>query len=310
MSSVLVAPEAMVDAMPKAHILLVADHPIELLTLERALADPAQHLTKARSADEALRCLLHQDFAVILLDVNMSERSGVALAERLRRCERARHTPILFLSAASPTPPEAFQGYELGLVDYASTRTPEVVRAKVAVLVDLFQKTTQVQHYAAALEQLQATLAQQVAQRTAALQRSNEELQQFLHLVVHDLKEPLRGMHTYASLLLEDLDHTVSDEARAKLQTISHLAQRMGDSLHSLLHFCRLGQEQVAYEDTDLNAVVHEVLTLLQITLTQQGIEVRLPHPLPVVRCDRAQVREVFYNLILNAITYNNKPHR
>ena len=111
-------------------------------------------------------------------------------------------------------------------------------------------------------------------------------------------------------LLLEDLGSTVSDEARAKLQTISALAQRMEGLINSLLHFCRLGQENLAYEDTDVSMVVHEVLNLLHITLTQQDIEVRMPQPLPVVRCDRARVREVFHNLILNAIKYNDKPHK
>jgi chemotaxis family two-component system sensor kinase Cph1 len=228
----------------------------------------------------------------------------------MRRCERSRHTPILFLSTLNPPQPYAFKGYELGAVDYVYTRTPEVVRAKVAVFVDLFKKTTQVQQYADALGRLNAELGQRVAERTAALQRSNEELQQFAHVVSHDLKEPLRGMHNYAHMLLEDLGYTVSDEARAKLQTVSHLAQRMEDLVNSLLHFCHLGQANFAYEDTDLSAVVQEVLTLLHITLTQQDIEVRVPHPLPVVRCDRARVREVFHNLILNAIKYNDKPHK
>src|SRR5256712_667956 len=174
----------------------------------------------------------------------------------------------------------------------------------------LVEHEATVKQYAEALDRLNAELEQRVAERTAALQRSNEELQQFAHMVSHDLKEPLRGMHNYAHLLLEDLGSTVSGAARAKLQTISSLAQRMEDLINSLLHFCRLGQENLAYEDTDVSMVVHEVLNLLHITLTQQGIEVRMPQPLPVVRCDRARMREVFHNLILNAIKYNDKAHK
>src|SRR2546428_253568 len=174
----------------------------------------------------------------------------------------------------------------------------------------LVEHEATVKQYAEALGRLNAELEQRIAERTAALQRSNEELQQFAHTVSHDLKEPLRGMHNYAHLLLEDLGSTVSGEARAKLQTVSALAQRMEDLINSLLHFCRLGQENLAYEDTDVSMMVHEVLNLLHITLTQQDIEVRMPQPLPVVRCDRARVREVFHNLILNAIKYNDKPHK
>jgi light-regulated signal transduction histidine kinase (bacteriophytochrome) len=117
-------------------------------------------------------------------------------------------------------------------------------------------------------------------------------------------------MYNYIQLLLEDLGNTVSDEARAKLQTVAHLAQGMEDLINSLLHFCRLGHENLAHKDTNLSVVVQEILGLLQITLMQQGIEVRIPQPLPIVRCDRSRVREVFHNLILNAIKYNDKPHK
>jgi signal transduction histidine kinase len=299
-----------VDAAPKAHILLVDDNPAELLALESALAGLAQYVSKACSADEALRYLSHQDFAVILLDIDMPGMSGFALAERIRQCERSCHTPIIFIAAVSPAQVYAFQGYELGAVDYVWTPTPEVLRAKVAVFVDLFNKTAAVKQYADALGRLKAELEQRVAERTADLQRSNEGMQQFAQVVSHDLKEPLRGMHNYIHLLLEDLGHTVHDEARAKLQTVAHLAQRMEDLINSLLHFCRLGQEHLAYEDTDLSVVVQEILSLLHITLTQQGIEVRMPQPLPIARCDRVRVREVFHNLILNAIKYNDKPHK
>lgn len=174
----------------------------------------------------------------------------------------------------------------------------------------LVEHEATVKQYAEALSRLNAELEQRVAERTAALQRSNEELQQFAHMVSHDLKEPLRGMHNYAHLLLEDLGSTVSGEACAKLQTISSLARRMEDLLNSLLHFCCLGQENLTYEDTDVSMVVHEALNLLHIALTQQSIEVCMPQLLPVVRCDRARVREVFHNLILNAIKYNDKPRK
>jgi CheY-like chemotaxis protein len=179
LSSAVVEHEARVDAAPKAHILLVDDNPIKLLALESALAGLAQQVSKARSADEALRWLVHQDFAVILLDINMPGMSGFELAELMRQCERSCHTPIIFMSAVSPVDLYAFKGYELGAVDYVSTSTPEGLRAKVAVFIDLFDKTAKVKQYADALDRLNAELEQRVAERTAALQRSNAEIQQF-----------------------------------------------------------------------------------------------------------------------------------
>jgi signal transduction histidine kinase len=310
MSSAALAASAVIDAEPPVSILLVDDNPTRLLALESALAQPGQQVCTACSADEALRHLLHQDFAVIVLGVNMPGMNGFELAELMRRRERTRHTPIMFISAISATDTAVFKGYELGAVDYIATPTPEILRAKVAVFVDLFKKTAEVKRYADALQRFNAELEQRVAERTMTLQRSNAELQQFAHMVSHDLKEPLRGMHNYTHLLLEDLGQTMGGEARVKLQTLGHLAQRMEDLINSLLHFCRLGQEDLACEETDLNAVVQEVLGLLHITLTAQGVDVRFPRPLPVVRCDRVRLREVFHNLILNAVQYNDKPHK
>lgn len=301
---------AAVTAELQASILLVDDNPTKLLALESVLTNLGQNLLKAHSADEALRYLLHQDFAVIVLDVNMPGMTGFELAELIRRRERSRHTPIIFISAISPMETHAFKGYELGAVDYIYTPTPEVLRAKVAVFADLFKKTEEAKRYADALRLLNIQLEQRVAERTAALQQSNEELQQFAHVISHDLKEPLRGMHNYASLLLQDLGNTVNGEAHAKLQTLIHLSQRTEDLINSLLHFCRLGQDPLACEDTDLSAMVQEVLGVLHIMLTQQGVDVRVPRPLPVVTCDRAQVRQVFHNLITNAIKYNDKPYK
>ena len=298
------------DSEPTASILLVDDNPTKLLALESVLASLGQNLLKAHSADEALRYLLHQDFAVIVLDVNMPDMNGFELAELIRRRERSRHTPIIFISAISPTETHAFKGYELGAVDYIYTPTPDVLRAKVAVFADLFAKTVEAQQYADALQRLNAQLEQRVAERTAALQQSNEDLQQFAHVVSHDLKEPLRGLHNYAHLLLEDLGNTVDGEARVKLQTLVHLSQRMEDLINSLLHFCLIGQERLAIEETDLNTVLQEVLGLLHITLTEQGVDVRVPRPLPVIRCDPARVREVLHNLVTNAVKYNTQPHK
>ena len=101
MPLVLVEHEAMVGAIPKANILLIDDNPVKLLTLECALAGLEQNLFKACSADEALRYLSRQDFAVILLDVNMPGMHGFELAERIRRQKQSCHTPVLFAPAVN-----------------------------------------------------------------------------------------------------------------------------------------------------------------------------------------------------------------
>ncbi|MBD2256111.1 response regulator [Pseudanabaena sp. FACHB-2040] len=134
------------------NVLLVDDHPENLAALEAMLERPGQNLVKARSGEEALRCLLNQDFAVILLDVQMPGIDGFETATLIRQRERSCHTPIIFLTAFSTGETSAFTGYALGAVDYLlKPINPAVLTSKVAVFVDLFKKTMEVQRQAAQL---------------------------------------------------------------------------------------------------------------------------------------------------------------
>src|SRR5262249_54177339 len=126
----------------------------------------------------------------------------------------------------------------------------------------------------------------------------------------HDLKEPLRGIHNYASFLLEDYAGRLDEPGRAKLHTLKRLTQHLDRLLDSLLEFSRVGRQDLAIQRTDLGELVHEVLDSLRITLQERNVQVRIPQPLPVVPCDRVRVGEVFRNLVTNAMKYNDKPEK
>jgi PAS domain S-box-containing protein len=127
------------------NVLLVDDRPDKLLALESILADTGQNVLSARSGQEALRFLLRNDVAVILLDVNMPQMDGFETATLIRERQRSEKTPIIFLTAVSDAEAYAWRGYSLGAVDYIQMPVPpEVLKAKVAVFVDLFVKTEQV----------------------------------------------------------------------------------------------------------------------------------------------------------------------
>jgi CheY-like chemotaxis protein len=126
----------------QANILLVDDHPENLMVLEAILKKPGHSLVKAHSGEEALRCLLDQDFAVILLDVQMPGMDGFETANLIRQRQRSRNTPIIFITAFSTNDAFVFKGYSLGAVDYLlKPIDPVVLASKVGVFVDLFQKT-------------------------------------------------------------------------------------------------------------------------------------------------------------------------
>ena len=133
----------------KARILLVDDRHENLVALEAILSSLNQTLVTVRSGEEALKALLVDEFAVILLDVVMPGMDGFETASHIKRRPKTRDVPIIFLTAASAEPDHAFRGYAAGAVDYISKPfDPWVLRAKVAVFVELYAKNQQLQEQA------------------------------------------------------------------------------------------------------------------------------------------------------------------
>ncbi len=288
-------------------ILLVDDNPANLLALESILADLGQELVKAYSGRQALRYLLNQDVAVILLDVNMPGMNGFETAELIRRRKRSEHTPIIFVSAIDQTQNHALQGYSLGAVDYLPTpATPEVLRSKVAVFIELFKKTQEVRRQEQALRALNAQLEQRVAERTAELQRSNEELQQFAYVVSHDLQEPLRVVASYVQQLAERYQDKLEAEANELISYALDGAKRMQQLIVDLLAYSRIDTTGQEFAPTDCEGVLQRVLSDLRVAIEESGAEVT-HDPLPQVMADNVQLGQVLQNLLGNAIKFRSQ---
>lgn len=136
----------------KANILLVDDRAENIVALEAILSSLNQRLVPARSGDAALKALLHDEFAVILLDVLMPGMDGFETAAHIKRRPRTRDVPIIFLTALNSESDFAFRSYSAGAVDYiAKPFDPWVLRAKVSVFVDLYEKNRQLSEQAALL---------------------------------------------------------------------------------------------------------------------------------------------------------------
>jgi len=136
----------------KAKILLVDDRPENLVALEAILGSLNQELVTARSGDAALKALLRDEFAVILLDVLMPGMDGFETAAHIKRRPKTRDVPIIFLTALNSEPDYAFRSYSAGAVDYiAKPFDPWVLRAKVSVFVELHMKNRQLSEQAALL---------------------------------------------------------------------------------------------------------------------------------------------------------------
>jgi signal transduction histidine kinase len=201
--------------------------------------------------------------------------------------------------------------------DY-SIRATKRSADELGALVDAFNDMLdQIQHRDSELQRSKEALEERVRERTLELQQRNEELDQsnkelddFAYIASHDLKEPLRGIHNFSSFLLEDYAGKLDDEGRSKLETLMRLTRRMETLIDSLLQFSRLGRVDLAIDQVELNEIVTEILDSLAISLQEDNVTVRVPRPLPAVRADRVRVGEIFYNLIVNAMKYNDKAEK
>ena len=196
----------------RVNVLVVDDQPEKASSIESTLAELDQNIVKATSGREALRCLSNDDFAMILLDASMPEMDGFETAARIRERKRSEHTPIIFITTQSDDCQLA-KGYALGAVDFISTPVdPDVLRSKVRVFVDLYQKTESIRQQAAhrvqlAREQAARQAAEKAMRRSALLAEASRLLSRSL-----DFNATLASLHRAVVPALADACQLVLDD--------------------------------------------------------------------------------------------------
>jgi len=201
--------------------------------------------------------------------------------------------------------------------DY-SLRAEKQSADELGQLMDAFnQMLSQIEERDTALQSAKDDLEHRVHARTHELRvandellQSNRELDDFAYVASHDLKEPLRGIHNYSMFLLEDYAGKLDDDGRSKLETLMRLTRRMEVLIDSLLQYSRLGRIDLTMEEVDLNELVAEVLENLDANFKTEQVEVTVPRPLPTVLGDRVQLGEIFHNLIVNGVKYNESQRK
>ena len=143
-----------------------------------------------------------------------------------------------------------------------------------------------------------------------ALKHSNQELDDFAYIASHDLKEPLRGLSNNALFLKEDHKDQLTEEGIKRLDRMIYLSERMEQLVNDLLYFSRLGKQDLAIRNTDLNVVIHDIISMMDIIISEKNVKLVIPKPLPTIVCDSLRITEVFRNLITNAIKYNDKSEK
>lgn len=425
-------------AEKRMKILLVDDTPDNLVSIEAALAGLNEDIVLAGSGKEALRHLLNEDFAAVLLDVRMPDMDGFETAELIRSRPRSRQTPILFLTGYR-NEEHLFRGYNLGAVDFLfKPIVPEVLRSKVAVFVELSRNNARLREQADVLRkqaevlqktelrfrslleaapdpmvvcredgeilmvnsqtelhfhcgreslisrnitqlvpgwefrrraawddrfdsprpvergleltafpgtgpafpveisfsplqteeglvvistirdiserkkaeeqirQLNTSLEERVLERTDALLRSNEELEQFAYIASHDLQEPLRAVSIYAQLLERRYLGQMQGDANQYIEFIVEGAQRMERLIHDLLDFSRVeARSNDFFVAMNCDEALDDAMRNLHPLIEETGAVIT-SLGMPRITCDPTQITRLFQNLLVNSIKYRS----
>jgi signal transduction histidine kinase len=285
------------------NILLVDDEQRNLDALEAILDEPSYRLLRADEADKALKLLLDNDVAAIVLDIKMPVVSGFELAKMIKGTKKFRQIPIVFLTAHLLDDQDVLTGYGAGAVDYLTKPVnPDILRHKIAIFADLFRKTR-------ALAELNEHLELRVRERTAELERSEEALReankqkdQFLATLAHELRNPLAPLRTGLDLLLQQPSH--SETALRTLAAMNRQLTHVVRLIDDLLDVSRIsrGRLEMRMEQVDLAGVLDAAVEAARPLLARlaQDVAVDSSGPLPAV-ADATRVAQVVSNLLSNA---------
>jgi signal transduction histidine kinase len=303
--------------MNAASVLLVDDSPENLLALEAILGDRGLNLVRANSGREALKAMMAQEFALVLLDVAMPDLDGYETAELIRGNERFRLTPIIFLTANHHADAHVFRGYAVGAVDYLmKPLVPEVLLSKVRVFVELSHNRQMLKAQAAELQRAYHEMEQRVLERTSDLAASNLALQaevaeresmnrrkdEFLATLSHELRTPLNAILGWTHML-ESAKHDDPVITRAA-RVIKNSAQSQARLLTHLLDVSRIigGKLPLHMTEVDLQAVIGNALDTLQPGKSL-SIHTRFDGRTTLIG-DPDRLQQVMWNLLSNAIKF------
>lgn len=283
------------------NILMVDDSPEKLLAMESILQSLGQNLVQVHSGVEALRALLKQEFAVILLDVNMPGMDGFETAQLIRQRPSLEHIPILFVTALSTTDSDIFKGYSFGAVDYVLTPIlPEILRTKVGVFVELWRQKRALQEQANTLRKLNEDLVTRAEQLVSA----NKELESFCYTIAHDLRAPLRAMEGLTAALVDDFGSNLDEMGHQSADRIRQAASRMDQMIQELLAYSRLTFVQVELQPIRLDEVIKDAVGQIEYDLRQKKARLQVKRSRHRVLGHQPMLVQVVSNLITNAVKF------
>src|SRR5215203_1700157 len=309
-------------------ILAVDDREDNLLSIETILEREDYTIVKALSGRAALKILLrHQDFTLILMDVQMPDMNGFETAALIYEREKLRHIPIIFITAHNQGEERMYEGYKMGGVDFIyKPINPELLRYKVSVFVELYQKTHQLLNHERKLlaanrkleteveerklkEEKIRLLNEQLVENNIQLKNTIEELDRFAYVASHDLQEPLRKILVFSDKLQTKYKDTLDSEVGQSLEKIAKASARMQSLINDLLKFSRQAIVDEDFVVIPLNQLLGEVIGDLEIEIEKSSAQIDLGI-LPEIWGVPSQVRQLFQNLLSNALKFRKTNER
>jgi signal transduction histidine kinase len=321
------------------NILLVDDRPENLLALEAILEPLGQTLVRANSGPEALRQVLANEFAVMLLDVQMPGMNGFEVAEIIKSRERSRTIPIIFLSAISKEDAYVFKGYSMGAVDYVfKPFNPDVLKSKVSVFVDLFVKQGELQRQGELLRDSQkrelelehrTSLLEAEARSAAKLSQMNEELHRrqvaleqamgarnrFYASMSHELRTPINAVIGYSTIMLDNIYGPLNVKQKEGLQRTLKAARHLLELVNDVLDLSKIeaGKIELSLQPVMFPALIEDLFVTVRPLADEYGSSLSLDlegEHFNIVS-DPRRVRQILLNLLSNAIKFGEgKPIR